>query len=167
MKNVNDVLLDLNDMTPEQVESHVNAHNKKMRSKASGKMKNLIAQVDDAFAEANEDFFGDERFKKENELREWIRTLTGFPSANISDAEQLLSVMSDAAPYTVLTLSGYDEEGNKSKVLIIKTPLGTIGRLTEYIVSLERAIIQNEQFTKSGFFDLIKLAFKKLFSKEK
>ena len=127
----------------------------KEQMKALG-LSHLSEVVDQEIAEASEEFMGDERWAKEAELREWVRTL--HPNFNISDAEQIIGKAKKLEEWGVFAYR---------QLMFIKTTTGTIDRLDLYIERLESVIISMQQSKDEtgnlGFFGYIKLAFKSLF----
>ncbi len=144
----------LGNMKPEAVE----AHNREMRLSANPAMGRMMDQVQDAIDAENVKI--DAQFEGDAKLRSWAKKLLGFQISmtQIEELQKQISGATPGKPFMYLNVS------------LVKTSFGSIDRTETYIKTLERTVIDvmnNSQFTTLPFSGLIKLAFKRLFTRSK
>ena len=116
---------------------------KETRDNATPAQKKVLAEADAAFAEIN-DLVSD--FSSENRVR-----AAGYLP---SEAEELSTLMRDRK----IQIGQLFEFKGKTKV---KTPFNTVVDAQVYVTHLQQSLIT---FTSMSFLDLIKYAFKQLFT---
>lgn len=146
----------------------VENNNKKVRKKASPKMRAIMDEVQTAFDEENR--LMDARQEAEDKLRAWGRAMCGT-ALDISEIEELNAQIANLKNGDVLR---FNPKRSSQMVVIYKTAFGTVDRLDKYIFALEKTIVdltnklsicdqpKKDPFTEKTFLDLIKLAFNRL-----
>lgn len=156
-------------ISPQEAQNAKQNHDSVRRS-ASPEMLEVIHETDRVFAEIVGDL--DTRLVEESKLREWGKNLCGFPM-DISELEDLSEATRN------LPKCGFVEfKAKRGVVFISKTQGDTIVNAQKYIYALENTLLdvdsqrstlktQVETFTNYSFFDLIKIAFKRLINRRK
>lgn len=111
----------------------------------------------------------DHSMDEESRIRRWSKRFFGR-TLTVSDIEEF---QNEAQNVPVNTIQTYTARGC-NQIFYLRTSLGHIVKPAEYIVGLEKVIInmQDErerfnEFTNTSFWGLIKLAFRKLFNRSK
>lgn len=109
----------------------------------------------------------DRRIDEENKLREWGKNLCGI-NMDISELEEINVLVRTLNNTDILEI-----KAKRGKAHIFKTQSGLLVNAQRYIFGLESTVIRLDTeraelqarvdtFTNYGFFDLMKLAFKRL-----
>jgi hypothetical protein len=157
-------------LTPQAIREN----NARVRSTASPAQLSLIAEVDAAFEKEARTL--DAQFDADAKLRAQAADLLGF-DVSITEIELLNAAVKEAERGTQFWFS----PGRGRSVLLYKTHSGTVDRIDRYVYTLEKALIDltlkqdsvmvpisrphEDQFTRLTFFDLIKMAFTRLFKR--
>lgn len=135
----------------------VEDNNRAVRAQATPEQRLVMDEVQAAIDHENQVM--DHGFAAEDRLRAWAKDLTGM-TMHISAIETLRDALKQVPPGGLHIVN--------DEVVLIKSQLGTIDRVDRYINTIEKSLINltnNSQFTPLSFGGLIKLAFKKLFTK--
>lgn len=128
---------------------------KAVNKNATPQQRKLMSIVDGAFREVSSDF--DNRMDRENALREWASDLLGGIPVTVTMCEELRDLANKQPVCTEFYYAGRS---------VYKTAFNTLDSTGRYVKTLEATTIDvtnNSQFSPLGSYELIKLAFKKLF----
>lgn len=137
-------------------------NNAAMREAATPLVRSMMDEVDAAIDVENATM--NRQFEADAKLRAWAKDLLGY-QISMTQIETLRKEIAAAKPGKPF----YFQE-----TLLIKTAFGVVDRLDRYIFALEKTIVDcttktnpKPQFTDESFFGLMKLAFKRLFKRNK
>jgi hypothetical protein len=155
---------------------NVKANNAAVRAQANSLVRGMMDEVDAAIDSENANM--NARFEGEQKLRDWAAQLCGV-ALDISEIEDLRDQVKSLRNGGVYSFSPKrrDKNGEKIVLTLYKTAFGVVDRLDRYVYTLEKTIVDlsttpkaeipKPQYTDLSFFDLIKLALKRLFSRSK
>lgn len=135
----------------------VQEHNKEMRAKANPRVGRMMDQVQAALDAENAQM--DAQFYAEAQLRAWAKSLLGYP-ISMTQIDELKEKIKTAEPGKTF---------NFGSTVLVKTTFGTVDQVDRYLFALERTVVDlsSTSYTGLSFFGLIKLAFKRLFTRSK
>lgn len=164
----------LGEMSLEKIQEH----NARVRAQANPLVRGMMDEVDAAIETENAEM--NAKLEGEQKLRAWAQQLCGvaLDMSEIEDLRDQVTALRKGDTYS-FSPKRRDANGQTIRVTVYKTAFGVVDRLDRYVYTLEKAIvdlsaiprpkteIQQPQYTDLSFSDLIKLAFKRLFTRSK